>query len=46
MTDEYLKFRGVHRTAEHKLPLIKQCMKKITRKDSVLKITELIGKNK
>jgi hypothetical protein len=25
--------------------LIKTCLKRITRKDSVLKITELIGKN-
>lgn len=30
---------------ETSLPLLKQCMQKISRKDAVLKITELGGKN-
>lgn len=29
----------------YKLNLVKKCMKKISRKDSVVKITSLIGKN-
>jgi hypothetical protein len=32
-------------TDDQKLALVKVCMKHITRKDSVVKITSLIGKN-
>ncbi len=29
----------------HQIKLVKKCMKRISRKDSVVKITSLIGKN-
>ncbi len=41
MAREYMPLGGEH----EKLALIKVCMKHITRKDSVVKITALIGKN-
>ena len=41
----YLFFKDLKLKEIVSLKLVKECMKKVTRKQAILKITELVGKN-
>lgn len=41
----YLFFKDLQLKETVTLKLVKECMKRIVRKDAILKITELVGKN-